>query len=139
MHFIEEFKSLSESRVFLADGEFESDTPVLSNPVCGDEVQVRVGLQGERLESLTYRCRGCWPVQGCLELLGRRLCGSPISEVLALSFEDFLGWVEGVPAGKRHAFSLTLRAVKSAVVENYHKENSISFGSPREEGYTRGR
>lgn len=118
MTFFEEFQELSEREKFRSPEPLSSDFVELANPVCGDVVQVSVVVSQERLERMEYHHRGCWPVQGCLELLGERLIGQPVARVLKLELSDFLGWVDAVPTSKRHAFSLTHRALRQAILES---------------------
>ena len=109
------FKELSEKRDYHCD-----DVPealCVSNPVCGDVVGVQVCLEADRITEFRFRARGCWPVFGCLQWLGDHFVGKKGCEALGFSLEDFIGVVEDVPAGKRHAFSLTHRVFRRAVAQ----------------------
>lgn len=133
MEFFEQFRELSEESRFRAAQELTAEFVELANPVCGDVVQLRVETEDNIVSGLEYRHRGCWPVQGCLELLGQRLVGEPVSVALGLGFADFLGWVESVPTSKRHAFSLTHRAMQQAVLKSLAGKTLVS---PPKKGYT---
>jgi NifU-like protein involved in Fe-S cluster formation len=114
--FFEEFRLLSDERRFENSGSIANPV-TLSNPVCGDVVTVGLTLEQSRVKTFEYRARGCWPVFGCLELLGKRWLGQTSERILTFSVEEFLGLVDGVPASKRHAFSLTHRGLLRAVTE----------------------
>ena len=129
MDFWGEFKELSESRRFQAPESLDQDSEVLSNPVCGDEVSVLIGIQDEVLSSFHYRAQACWPVFACLELLGQMFLGAPVRDPLTFNLEAFLDTVDRVPASKRHAFSLAHRAFQSAVVKAYANKLNLSIGA----------
>lgn len=115
MDFFEEFRELSSRRVYARDALGETAV-TLSNPVCGDRVKVVVETAGDQIASYGYQAQGCWPVQGCLELMGDVLQGQTVQEALGLRLERWMSLVEGVPASKRHAFSLVHRATIQALV-----------------------
>lgn len=103
----------------------------MSNPVCGDLVRLEVVVRNGRLESYAYQVKGCWPVQGCLEFLGDKWMGMEASALLAWPFQEFINSVNGVPGSKRHAFSLSYRALVASVLKSM--EYSQMFGDKTEE------
>jgi NifU-like protein len=115
MEFFGEFKELSEKGDF--EGLDASGEPLLRNPVCGDEVRLRIEIEDDRIVSLAFQADGCWPVYGCLQWLGQNFLGSNVLAALGFQLEEFLRQVKGVPASKRHAFSLTHRAFRRAVTQ----------------------
>lgn len=115
--FFEEFRELSERSQF--SGEEAPDSAVaMTNPVCGDSVWVWLDVEGDSIQNYAYRQQGCWPVVGCLELWGLLLPCLSVSTLLSLEVEDLMTLVAKVPTSKRHAFSLTLRAVQMAAVQS---------------------
>lgn len=114
--FFDEFRELAEQTRFVSD-HLPSSVVEMNNPVCGDQVWVWVKVEGERIVAYGYQQRGCWPVVGCLELWGHLLSRLRVQELVNLELSEFLDLVTGVPAGKRHAFSLTLRAVQVAALQ----------------------
>lgn len=115
--FFEEFRELSQLSRFRASEPFLQGHVELSNPVCGDLVQLKLEVVGDRLTRFRYRFQGCWPVQGCLELLGGLVEGQNVETALGLRFQNFLEAVQGIPASKRHAFSLVHRVFFLAISE----------------------
>lgn len=122
--FFEEFRELSEQSSYL---QLSLREPFVEkkNPVCGDLVRIKVEVREGVVTFYGYQQKGCWPVVGCLELLGRLWSGAKVDDVLGFRLEDFCALVGDVPAGKRHAFTLTHRAglealgqavVKSAIL-----------------------
>ncbi len=126
--FFEEFQELSESSDFCRR-ELPESVVRMTNPVCGDEVAVEIEWEGETVRGFGYQQKGCWPVVGCLELWGRLLQGMDLEEILSVTLDDILELVHGVPMSKRHAFSLTLRAIHSAAsLENLGRGESHERG-----------
>jgi nitrogen fixation NifU-like protein len=54
------------------------------NPTCGDEVTVRVHLDGEVLDDVSYDGIGCSISQASASVLHEQLCGRPVTETLAV-------------------------------------------------------
>lgn len=120
---------MSESRRY-CDPELEGPNVVeLSNPVCGDEIRLQIEVSVDRIIGFGYQAKGCWPVYGCLEFLGARCMGRTVDEVLSYRLEDFLSDIEGVPASKRHAFSLTIRGVIQAVTKSWAQRAEFATSS----------
>ena len=111
--FFEEFQELSEGSRF-ARQALPEPCVRMTNPVCGDEVAVWIKLDGQTVRDYGYQQKGCWPVVGCLELWGQLLLGMTLDELQAVRLQEFLELVRDVPVSKRHAFSLSFRAVQTA-------------------------
>ena len=122
LEFFESFRELSEQKTYRRD--VMQDPVQLSNPVCGDIARVEVELDQGRVTGFGYQQEGCWPVAGCLELLGRLCVGASGEEVLAFRLDEFLAMVKGVPASKRHAFSLTHQALLRSAARALAKERA---------------
>jgi len=134
--FFGDFRELSEERTFEDLGLSAEAGVTYSNPVCGDEVCVCVELCSDTIASFTYRARGCWPVFGCLEFLGKRFLQEPAVSAATYPLLDFLSEVEGIPTSKRHAFSLAHRGLVGAVSKAWaeaHKSTSTRVGPPGKE------
>ena len=114
--FFEEFCELSQQKRF-ARNSLPGCFVEMSNPVCGDEVKVYVEVCQGRIVDYGYRQRGCWPVVGCLELWGHLLTELSLEELKDVQVTDLMKLITGVPSSKRHAFSLTLRAVQLAALQ----------------------
>ncbi len=114
--FFEEFRELSAQRRFASE-QLPDSAVEMNNPVCGDQIRVWIEVDGGRIVAYGYQQRGCWPVVGCLELWGHLLPKLSVHELVNLELSELLNLVTGVPASKRHAFSLTLRAVQVAAVQ----------------------
>ena len=121
MRFFEEFKELAESCSDPVHGECVE----FRNPVCGDEVRAQVVVEGETLMRFCYEARGCWPVHACLAWLKERFEGQKVTQATTFTIDTFLKEVDGVPASKRHAFTLSLRALHGAAAKAWIGQEKI--------------
>jgi nitrogen fixation NifU-like protein len=64
------------------------------NPTCGDEVTLRVHLEGDRIVDVSYDGQGCSISQASASVLYELLVGKAVSEAFAVS-DDFLTLLQG--------------------------------------------
>jgi nitrogen fixation protein NifU and related proteins len=66
------------------------------NPLCGDEVTIYVALDGETIDDVRFRGRGCAISQAATSMLMEMVKGRSAAEVAAMSREELLEEV-GIP------------------------------------------
>lgn len=66
------------------------------NPVCGDEVQLQLRIDGLSVAAAWYTGRGCLVSQAAGSILCERIDGRPLVEVQALTAEKMLALI-GIP------------------------------------------
>ena len=64
------------------------------NPTCGDEVTLRVHLDGGRVEDVSYDSVGCSISQASASVLTDLVIGKPVDEALAIH-QEFLTLMQG--------------------------------------------
>jgi nitrogen fixation NifU-like protein len=74
-----------------ADAEAEGQ-----NPLCGDEVAISVALDGETIEDVRFRGRGCAISQAATSMLTELVKGKTIAEVAEMPKDELLDEV-GIP------------------------------------------
>ena len=62
------------------------------NPLCGDEIQLGIILDGESVKELRFDGRGCLVSQGAASMLCERVAGKTIREVIVATPEQLLGF-----------------------------------------------
>lgn len=62
------------------------------NPLCGDEVQLGIYLDGDIVRELRFDGRGCLISQGAASMLCEHVSGKSISDVSAATAADLLGF-----------------------------------------------
>jgi nitrogen fixation NifU-like protein len=63
------------------------------NPTCGDEVTMRVKLEGDKVVDVSYEGQGCSISQASTSVMTDLVIGRTVPEALALS-EDFLAMMQ---------------------------------------------
>jgi nitrogen fixation NifU-like protein len=74
-----------------ADAEAEG-----TNPLCGDEVSISVSLDGDRIEDVKFRGRGCAISQAATSMLMEMVKGRSAQDVARMSRDELLEEV-GIP------------------------------------------
>ncbi|MGH3508687.1 MAG: Fe-S cluster assembly sulfur transfer protein SufU [Nocardioidaceae bacterium] len=64
------------------------------NPTCGDEVTLRVHLDGGTVADVSYDAEGCSISQAAASVLGDLVIGKPVDEAMAIH-DDFLTLMQG--------------------------------------------
>jgi nitrogen fixation protein NifU and related proteins len=66
------------------------------NPLCGDEVSIFVSFDGERIDDVKFRGRGCAISQAATSMLMEMVKGKDAAEVATMSRDELLDEV-GIP------------------------------------------
>ena len=74
-----------------ADAEAEGQ-----NPLCGDEVAIFVALDGDKIEDVRFRGRGCAISQAATSMLVEMVRGRTVNEVASMPRDELLDEV-GIP------------------------------------------
>ena len=94
-------------------GELEgADAKVeVSNPVCGDVLQLAVRMEGERIAEARFLCRGCTTSIACASLLTEQLRHRTLAEARLLTAQSLSQSLGGLPAATFHGAELAADAV----------------------------
>ena len=94
-------------------------TAQTTNASCGDSVTVelRFSTDKSQIEQMAWRGAGCIISQAFLSLLSDWVQGKTIQQVLALTKEEMLNWIDKseLSPGREKCLTLGLRAVHAAV------------------------
>jgi nitrogen fixation NifU-like protein len=96
-------------------GELDgADTKVeVSNPVCGDVLQLAVRMDGERIAEARFLCRGCTTSIACASLLTEQLRHRTLAEARSLTAQSLSQSLGGLPAATFHGAELAADAVET--------------------------
>jgi nitrogen fixation NifU-like protein len=78
----------------------------VSNPVCGDTLELAVRVEGDRVTAARFRTRGCPPAIACSSLLTEMLMGKTIAEVREITAEQISQALGVLPPATKHASQL---------------------------------
>jgi nitrogen fixation protein NifU and related proteins len=71
----------------------------VDNPLCGDQVTLRLVMDGDLIREAAFEARGCTLSIAAASLLATQLCGAPLSEARAIieRFQTFVAEPPGAP------------------------------------------
>ena len=95
-----------------ADAEVE-----VSNPVCGDILQLSVRMEGERIAEVRFLCRGCTTAIACASLLTEELRGRTPTQASEITAESLSQSLEGLPPATFHGAQLAVDAANALLQE----------------------
>ena len=83
----------------------------VSNPVCGDVLQLAVRMDGERIAEARFLCRGCTTSIACASLLTEELRGRTLAEAGSLTAQSLAQSLGGLPEATFHGAELAADAI----------------------------
>jgi nitrogen fixation NifU-like protein len=78
----------------------------VTNPVCGDTLDLAVRVEGGRITAARFRTRGCPPAIACSSLLTEMLLGKTLEEIEEITAERISEALGGLPPATKHASQL---------------------------------
>jgi nitrogen fixation protein NifU and related proteins len=103
-------------------------TAELENPVCGDVIRLSIKMNGDRIQEIRFKAKGCVPAIACGSALTELLRGKTAHEVRRLKCDDLAATLGGLPQASTHAAQLALDALSTALAQI----DSVRRGSMRE-------
>jgi nitrogen fixation NifU-like protein len=85
----------------------------VSNPVCGDVLQLAVRIEGERIAEARFLCRGCTTSIACASFLTEQLHGRTLAEARAVTAQSLSQALGGLPAATFHGAELAADAIET--------------------------
>jgi nitrogen fixation protein NifU and related proteins len=85
----------------------------VSNPVCGDVLQLAVRIVGDRIAQARFLCRGCTTSIACASLLTEQLQERTLSDVRSVTAQSLSQALGGLPAATFHGAELAADAVET--------------------------
>jgi nitrogen fixation NifU-like protein len=85
----------------------------VSNPVCGDVLQLAVRIEGERIAEARFLCRGCTTSIACASLLTEQLHDRTLADARSVTAQSLSRLLGGLPAATFHGAELAADAVET--------------------------
>ena len=85
----------------------------VSNPVCGDVLQLAVRIENEQISEARFLCRGCTTSIACASLLTEQLRGRTLTEARSLTAQSLSQSLGGLPTATFHGAELAADAVQT--------------------------
>jgi nitrogen fixation protein NifU and related proteins len=95
----------------------------VSNPVCGDVLQLAVRIEGERIVEARFLCRGCTTSIACASLLTEQLRHRTLTEARTLTAQSLSQALGGLPTATFHGAELAADAAETMlrnIAAKYH-------------------
>ncbi|HEV8138716.1 MAG TPA: iron-sulfur cluster assembly scaffold protein [Pyrinomonadaceae bacterium] len=86
-----------------------------TNPVCGDRLRLSLRIRDGRIEAARFLAYGCPPTLACGSALAELLEGMAVSEASAITRDEIIRAVGGLPTRKHHAAALAIETMHAAL------------------------
>jgi len=100
-------------------GELANATAVVevSNPACGDILQLSVRVEGDRIVAAEFRARGCVTAVACGSTLTETLIGRSVAEARGISPMTISQALGGLPPATFHGSQLACDALEAVLTK----------------------
>jgi len=85
----------------------------VSNPVCGDVLQLAAILDNGAIREVRFLCRGCTASIACASLLTESIRGRELRALDSLTAESLAAALGGLPPASFHAAQLAREAIEA--------------------------
>jgi nitrogen fixation NifU-like protein len=85
----------------------------VTNPVCGDVLQLSAMLENGRIAAVRFLCRGCTASIACASLLTEQIQGRELQELNEISADSLSASLGGLPPASAHAAHLAHDALRA--------------------------
>jgi nitrogen fixation protein NifU and related proteins len=99
-----------------------------SNPLCGDEIDIHLKVEEDRIKDIKFEGRGCAISQASASMLTEMILNKPLSSVKNITKDDILeniGLMNLGPARIKCAL-LSLKVLKLGMVKYYSDRDPVS-------------
>ena len=101
-------------------GEIENADGIgkVGNPNCGDVMMLYIKVENNRLVDIKYKTFGCAAAIATSSAASELMLGKTLDEAIALTKQDLVDYLEGLPERKIACSTLAPDALKAAI-EDY--------------------
>ncbi len=85
----------------------------VTNPVCGDVLQLAARLENGRIAEAKFLCRGCTTAIACASWMTECISGKSLDEARGVNTELIAAGLGGLPEETKHAAALAADAVRA--------------------------
>jgi nitrogen fixation protein NifU and related proteins len=86
-----------------------------ANPVCGDLMMLWATVREGRIQEVKFKAAGCVPSVACGSWVTEAILSRPLEELSALTPDDIVSGLDGLPPASHHAAILAVDALKRLV------------------------
>ncbi len=85
----------------------------IENPACGDVLELTAKIANERMVEVRFRAKGCVSAMACSSALTELVTGKTVEDARALTRDELLQKVGGLPEASAHAAYLAMDALQA--------------------------
>jgi nitrogen fixation protein NifU and related proteins len=85
----------------------------VTNPVCGDILQLSAAIENKKIRQVRFLCRGCTASIACASFLTESIQGRELTALDLLTAESLVASLGGLPPASFHAAQLAYDALQS--------------------------
>ena len=98
----------------------------VGNAKCGDIMKMYLKIKDDRIEDVKFETFGCGSAIASSSMATELIKGKTIEEALAVTNEQVVDALGGLPAYKLHCSVLAEESIKAAI-KNYYDRNNIPY------------
>ena len=99
-----------------AGGLADADARVrVENPACGDVLELSIRVVGGRIDAVRFQAKGCVPAMACGSLITEMATGKTMEEANAISKDEVVKEMGGLPPASGHAAQLAVDALRAVL------------------------
>ena len=95
----------------------------VGNVKCGDIMKMFLKIENDIITDIKFKTFGCGAAIATSSVATEMLLGKSVKDALALSNQDVVDELGGLPPAKIHCSVLAEEAVKSAIADYYRRNN----------------
>ena len=99
---------------------------LIGDPSCGDQMKLWIQVHGERIRAIRFRSFGCPGAIATSSMATELALGRTLEEALALTDDDVIEALGGIPESKRHCSLLGINALHAAIVDHMERASAES-------------
>ena len=109
-------------------------TGTIGDPDCGDYVRIYIRVRANRLREVSFEICGCPASIAATSVLTELVTGKTLDEAVAVTEEDVVNALAGLPEPKIHCSNLGTAALRQAIVDYLQRYKKIKRINNREAG-----
>ena len=90
----------------------------IGDPGCGDEMKLWISVRGGRIARIGFKSYGCPGAISTSSMLTVLAEGKTLDEALAISDDDVVNALGGIPENKQHCSLLGVKALHAAIADH---------------------
>jgi nitrogen fixation protein NifU and related proteins len=89
----------------------------IENPACGDILRLTLRMDSGTIAEIRFKAKGCVPAMACASAITELSYEKTLAQARALSREDVIAAVDGLPQASNHAAQLAIDALTAALAQ----------------------